>query len=123
MPIVRFCELFGDEPADHFHLLATVLGDEDFVTWVRETKWQKLDDKGFVAQVLPGPLSGRVLHTGFYAVNAGGERTQERVARPQGGDVSLSTTRGASLDGHHAHIWVVECGLGQFYHDPDSATY
>ena len=36
---------------------ATVIGNEDFVTWVREKKWQKLDDKGFVTQVLPGRLT------------------------------------------------------------------
>ncbi len=32
------------------------------------------------------------------------------------------TIYGASLDVHYAHIWFVECGLCQFYHDSDSET-
>jgi hypothetical protein len=37
--------------------LAAVLGDQEFITWVRETKLQKVDDKVLVAQILPDLLS------------------------------------------------------------------
>lgn len=36
---------------------AAVIGDEAFLTWVREKKLQKLDEKVFVDQVLPGTLT------------------------------------------------------------------
>jgi len=36
---------------------AAVIGDQEFITWVRENKLRDVKDKVLVAQVLPGTLS------------------------------------------------------------------
>ena len=37
--------------------MASVLGDQEFISWVRETKLKNVDDKVVVAQILPGTFS------------------------------------------------------------------
>ena len=48
-----------DEIKEFYHRshTAAVLGDQEFITWVRETKLQEVADKVLVTQVLPGTFS------------------------------------------------------------------
>jgi REP element-mobilizing transposase RayT len=52
---------------------AAVIGDQAFITWVRERKLQEVEDKVMVAQVLPGTLSiARIIRlvADYYKVEA-----------------------------------------------------
>ena len=66
--------------------MATVIGDEAFLTWVREEKWKELDDKSFVDQVLPGHFTiDHVLHgvAAYYKLES--TRLMQVVKGPQKG--------------------------------------